>query len=80
MNMLLALVLPGPIKNIVQLVESIGFMYGGWSGAMRLKQWLANSGMEAIDHVQLPCVLHCSLGAFAGSLVRLECVTTLHLW
>ena len=46
-------------------------IYCGWNSAVFLERWLANSGMETMDHVQMPCVLQCPLGAFAGLVVRL---------
>ena len=50
------------------------------NGAVCLGQRLADSGMEPTDHVPLPCVLHCSPGAFARSVGRLpECPTIFHL-
>ena len=32
--------------------------YVWWMELCNAEQWLANSGMETMDHFQLPCVLH----------------------
>ena len=41
-----------------------------------------NNGLQTLEcHLQMPCVLHCLLGAFSGSLVRLlQCHTLVYLW